>query len=104
MSVGNYVVGVLLAFVSVRLIAMGARRLRRAALHWLRGPVAASALLIAAMRVIALEVAGVIGALDRLGTVLACIAGTPRPDRKRLQDTAAWFAQCDSVRGAKRSP
>ena len=76
MSVGNYIIGVVLGVVSIGAIAVGARSLRRALLGDVSGPPGwvADGVLIVALLVVALELVGVVGLFDRAGSVVGCIA------------------------------
>src|SRR5689334_14952481 len=76
MSVGNYIVGLVLGLLSLAAIFVGARSLRRALLGDVSGPPAwvADGVLLVALLVVALELVGVLGLLDRLGAVTGCVA------------------------------
>ena len=80
MSVGNYIVGVVLGVVSVGAIVVGARSLRRALLADVSGPPAwvADGVLTVALLVLALELVGVVGLFGRAGSVVACLAVATR--------------------------
>jgi hypothetical protein len=74
--IGRYVVGVLLGAIVLGPILAGAVRVRRRALPRWEGPPArvAEAVLSAGLLLVALELAGIAGALDRVGVVVACLA------------------------------
>lgn len=75
MSIVRYAVGVLLALVSLLPIAAGARRVRARVLPEWTGAAArvAEAVLAVALVILALEVVGVIGGLNRIGASVACV-------------------------------
>jgi hypothetical protein len=74
MGVERYLLGVMLTFVALGPIALGAQRVRARALPgWTGAPArVAEVIAIAALVVVALEVVGVAGALDLTGAVAAC--------------------------------